>query len=175
MSNESLINQIDAHETAKHQVTKEVITDYHYLPWQLPHPHVIKWVIAVEQIDHYNHVNNVAYVSQLERVSWSHSMSLGLDIGIYQQLDRGMAISKHVIEYHAAAVLGDHILCATWVTKCDSRLKLSRQFQFIRESDGVTVLTAQTDFVCIALSSGKPKRMPPEFRDTYGKVCVSNA
>nr|WP_040521844.1 thioesterase family protein [Aliiglaciecola lipolytica] len=135
----------------------------------------MKWSVTPEQIDHYNHVNNVAYVSQLERVSWSHSMSLGLTIEIYQQLDRGMAISKHEIEYHAAALLGDNLLCATWIIECDRRLKLSRKFQFIRESDGVTVLTARTDFVCIALSSGKPKRMPEPFRDIYGKACLPSA
>lgn len=141
--------------------------------WLLPQPHFINWQIQTADIDHYNHVNNVAYVSQLEKVSWSHSNALGLDIQIYQNLDRGMAISKHTIDYHAAAVLGDNLLCATWIIECDSRLKLSRQFQFIRERDGMTMLTARTDFVCIALSSGKPKRMPKEFSAIYSPVCVS--
>lgn len=146
--------------------------DYSALDWNLPNPHILPWKIQSQHIDHYQHVNNVAYVKQLERVSWSHSNQLGLTIKEYQALDRGMAISKHLIDYLAAAHLGDHILCATWIIECDNRLKLSRQFQFIREKDQLTLLTARTDFVCIALSSGKPKRMPARFSDVYGAAKV---
>jgi acyl-CoA thioester hydrolase len=137
------------------------------LVWQFPHPFVCQWQINPEQIDHYNHVNNVAYVSQLERTAWAHSNALGLSIEQYQDLDRGMAISRHEIDYLAAAVLGDTLACATWIVACDNKLKLARQFQFIRVSDGLTMLKARTEFVCIALSSGKPKRMPKIFSETY--------
>lgn len=143
------------------------------LPWLLERPHIVPWLITPEHIDHYNHVNNVAYVAQLERVAWSHSNHLGLTIEDYQSLDRGMAISRHEIDYHAAALLDETVYCATWIVHCDSRLKLSRQFQFIRGSDKLTLLTAKTDFVCIALSSGKPKRMPKDFSDVYGQARVS--
>lgn len=145
---------------------------YANLPWRLAAPHVLPWRIEAEHIDHYNHVNNVAYVAQLERVAWSHSNHLGLTIEKYQEFDRGMAISRHEIDYLAAALLGETLYCATWIIHCDSRLKLSRQFQFIRGSDKVTLLTARTDFVCIALSSGKPKRMPKAFSDIYGPASL---
>ena len=140
------------------------------LNWMLPKPHVISWQIQPEEIDHYNHVNNVEYVSKLEQVAWSHSNALGLTIEEYQSLDRGMAISRHEIDYLSAALLNDELLCATWIVHCDRRLKLARQFQFIRPSDGATMLKARTEFVCIALSSGKPKRMPKRFADVYGNA-----
>ena len=140
--------------------------------WLLPSPHIIEWQIDAQHIDHYAHVNNVAYVSKLEEVAWSHSNELGLSIGQYQQLDRGMAIRRHEIDYLAATHLGDRLLCATWVVECDRRLKLARQFQFIRQADGLTMLKARTEFVCIALSSGKPKRMPEIFAQTYGAVVM---
>ncbi|WP_026374686.1 acyl-CoA thioesterase [Aestuariibacter salexigens] len=142
------------------------------LNWQFPDPHIIEWRIAKQEIDHYNHVNNVAYVSMLEKLAWSHSNALGLTIDDYRALDRGMAISRHEIDYLAAALLDDVLLCATWIVQCDSRLKLSRRFQFIRQHDGATVLKARTDFVCIALSSGRPKRMPERFCDVYGSACI---
>jgi len=149
-------------------------TAYSDFNWLLPDPHVISWQIKSTHIDHYQHVNNVAYVAQLERVAWSHSNQLGLSIEEYQELDRGMAISKHIIDYLAAAHLGDEIFCATWIIECDRRLKLSRQFQFIRARDQLSLLRARTDFVCIALSSGKPKRMPARFIDVYGKAKVAS-
>jgi acyl-CoA thioester hydrolase len=142
------------------------------LPWLLPSPHIIEWHINQEHIDHYHHVNNVEYVKQLEVTAWHHSNALGLTIEQYQSLDRGMAISRHEIDYLASAVEGDTVFCATWLVDCDRRLKLARQFQFIRASDGATLLKARTEFVCIALSSGKPKRMPAIFSDTYGNAMV---
>ena len=119
-------------------------------------------------------MNNVAYVSQLERTAWAHSNALGLSIEQYQDLDRGMAISRHEIDYLAAAVLGDTLACATWIVACDNKLKLARQFQFIRVSDGLTMLKARTEFVCIALSSGKPKRMPKIFSETYFNAMLTS-
>ncbi|GAC34461.1 acyl-CoA thioesterase [Paraglaciecola polaris] len=149
-------------------------TSVEQLPWQYPSPFICQWHISPEQIDHYNHVNNVAYVSQLERTAWAHSNALGLSIEQYQELDRGMAISRHEIDYLAAAVLGDTLACATWIVACDNKLKLARHFQFIRLSDGLSMLKARTEFVCIALSSGKPKRMPKIFSETYFNAMLIN-
>ncbi|MCC2616750.1 acyl-CoA thioesterase [Aestuariibacter halophilus] len=140
--------------------------------WDYPAPYVHHWDIAADEIDHYNHVNNVAYVKMLETVAWAHSNNLGLSIDEYRALDRGMAIRRHEIDYLGAALLGDTLACATWVVTCDGRLSLTRHFQFRRLSDGKTLLRAQTDFVCIALSSGKPKRMPQRYASVYGAAKV---
>ncbi len=143
------------------------------LPWALPSPFVVDWRIEQQHIDHYQHTNNVAYVSMLERLAWSHSNHLGLTIDDYRELDRGMAIARHEIDYLCASHLDDELLCATWIIHCDGRLKLSRRFQFIRASDHNIVLNARTDFVCIALSSGKPKRMPSRFAQIYGDAAIA--
>lgn len=142
------------------------------MSWLHPQPFILPWQVTQDHIDHYHHVNNVAYVKQLEVTSWAHSNQLGLTIEQYQELDRGMAISRHEINYLAAAHEGDLIDCATWIMTCDNKIKLSRQFQFIRRKDQVTLLTARTDFVCIALSTGLPKRMPKVFSDVYGPACI---
>ncbi|MCF5597287.1 acyl-CoA thioesterase, partial [Pseudomonas sp. PA-3-10C] len=55
-----------------------------------------------------------------------------------------------------------------WLVDWDRRLKMTRRFQLVRPRDGATLLRAQTTFVCIELSSGKPKRMPAEFIEGYG-------
>lgn len=140
------------------------------LNWQYAQPFICEWKISVGEIDHYNHVNNVAYVKQLEVTAWAHSNALGLSIQQYQALDRGMAISRHEINYLGAAYLDDEIACATWIVECDKKIKLARAFQFIRRSDGLTLLTARTEFVCIALSSGRPKRMPEVFAQSYSQA-----
>ena len=145
------------------------------MSWHLHDPYINTWHVNAKQIDHYQHANNVAYVSQLEVTSWAHSNHLGLSIEMYQALDSGMAITKHEINYLAAAHENDIVDCGTWIVECDNRLKLARQFQFIRQRDQQTLLTARTEFVCIALSSGKPKRMPKEFANIYGPVALANS
>lgn len=142
------------------------------LPWKFADPHIEHWQIQPSHIDHYNHVNNVAYLSQLERLAWAHSQSLGLHFDNYQALDRGMVIRRHELDYLQPAHLGDELLCATWITHCDHKLTLRRAFQFMCARRRVPVFEAQTQFICISLSTGAPKRMPPLFRKVYGEASL---
>ncbi|MDM7860314.1 acyl-CoA thioesterase [Alteromonas sp. ASW11-36] len=144
------------------------------LNWHLPTPFIQLWTIERDVIDHYGHVNNVAYISQIERLAWAHSNTLGLTIEQYKALDRGMAIKRHEVDYLQACHEGQTIACATWIIHCDKRLNLTRQFQFICTQRQKTVFQARTEFVCIALSSGLPKRMPEVFSKTYGDALLSN-
>jgi acyl-CoA thioester hydrolase len=168
--------------STKHFVNKEIHSQpiaheqkrdkdyYAALAWERPGAFVSLWTIDTQHIDHYEHVNNVAYVSQLEALAWQHSNYLGLSMDDYKRLDRGMVIQQHVLNYHIAAHLGDELACATWISDCDSKFRLSRAFQFISLKHQKTVFTAQTHFVCVSLSRGTPKKMPMEFIDIYGKA-----
>ena len=138
------------------------------MSWTLPDPFVIDIVVQSEDIDGLGHANNAVYVSWLERCAWRHSQSLGLDLAEYRRLDRAMAVLRHEIDYLASAYEGDQLQMATWIVESDQRLKMTRHFQLKRPADDLTLLRAQTTFVCIELSSGKPKRMPAEFIDGYG-------
>ena len=165
--------------STKHSVNKELHSQpiahelkrdseyYASLAWERPGAFVSLWTISEQHIDHYEHVNNVAYVSQLEALAWQHSNHLGLSMQDYRRLDRGMVIQQHILNYHLATHLGDELACATWISDCDSRFRLSRAFQFISLKHQKTVFTAQTHFVCVSLSRGTPKKMPSEFTDIY--------
>ncbi|MBU0809910.1 MULTISPECIES: acyl-CoA thioesterase [Pseudomonas] len=136
--------------------------------WDLSNPFVIDIEVAADDIDGLGHANNAVYVSWLERSAWRHSQFLGLDLAEYRRLDRAMAVLRHEIDYLASAYEGQQLQMATWIVESDQRLKMDRCFQLIRPADGVTLLRAKTTFVCIELSSGKPKRMPAEFVEGYG-------
>ena len=140
------------------------------LPWQYPQPFIGTWVIGDDSIDHYQHTNNVAYLTRLEKLAWEHSNTLGLDFEDYQRLDRAMVITQHELNYHLPTYLGDTLACATWIVACDNKFRLSRRFQFINLASLKTCFSATTHFVCVSLSKGAPKRMPPEFMDTYTKA-----
>ncbi len=140
------------------------------MTWDLPDPFVIELTVLADDIDGLGHANNAVYVSWLERCAWRHSQHLGLDLAEYRRLDRAMAVLRHEIDYLASAYEGESLRMATWIVESDQRLKMDRRFQLVRPADGVTLLRARTTFVCIELSSGRPKRMPPEFVEGYGKA-----
>jgi acyl-CoA thioester hydrolase len=142
------------------------------LPWMHDAPFIEQWHIDETHIDHYQHVNNVAYLTQLEKLAWAHSNALGLHFSDYRSLNRGMVIKRHELNYHLPTHLGDSLYCATWIVHCDSKLTLKRQFQFICPKRMKTVFDAVTTFVCVSLDTGAPKRMPAQFTEAYGKACI---
>ncbi|MFP6848618.1 MAG: thioesterase family protein [Pseudomonas sp.] len=143
------------------------------MSWELSNPFVIDIQVTADDIDGLGHANNAVYVSWLERCAWRHSQFLGLDLVEYRRLNRAMAVLRHEIDYLASAYEDQQLQMATWIVESDQRLKMDRRFQLIRPADGVTLLRAKTTFVCIELSSGKPKRMPREFVEGYGRALPS--
>jgi acyl-CoA thioester hydrolase len=137
------------------------------LDWDLPGPHVAALVVAAADIDAYDHVNNAVYVTWLDRAAWSHSAALGLPVERCLELDRGMAVLRSVISYLRPALLGDTVHVATWLLAADYKLRARRRFQLRRAGDGVTLVRAEVEYVCIELSSGRPVRAPAEFRERY--------
>lgn len=140
--------------------------------WDYPDPFVIDVVAEEAHIDGLQHVNNAVYVTWCQDAGWQHSISLGLGIEEYQQLDRAMAIRHSEYDYAVSAYLHDEIAVATWLTASDGRLLMERRFQLVRKSDGATLLRGRWDLACIQISSGRPKRMPPEFREGYGPAVI---
>lgn len=140
------------------------------IDWQFANPFVQSWRIGPEHIDHYNHVNNVAYLGRLESLAWAHSQALGLGFEHYQQIDAAMVIRRHELDYLQPCHLDDELACATWIIDCDKRLQLTRAFQFACLRRQTTVFSARTEFVCTKLSNGRARRMPPEFIDIYGNA-----
>jgi acyl-CoA thioester hydrolase len=135
--------------------------------WDLPAAHFLKIRVDAADIDAYQHVNNAVYVTWLDRVAWDHSAFLGLPLSRCLELDRGMAVVRTVISYIRPALLDDELLIATWLLPGPSRLCVRRRFQIQRITDAATLARAETEYVCIELSSGRPVRWPPEFRERY--------
>lgn len=142
--------------------------------WDREKPYTHALVVDGSDIDELGHVNNAAYVRWLERCAWRHSESLGLGVAEYKTLDRAMVVLRHEIDYLAAAYLDDEVMVATWIVESDNKLRLTRHFQILRLSDQTLLLRARSNFVCIELSSGRARRMPAVFVETYGKAITTS-
>jgi acyl-CoA thioester hydrolase len=135
--------------------------------FDLPSPYLLEVAVDAADIDAYEHVNNAVYVTWCDRVAWDHSAALGLPISRCLELDRGMAVIRTVISYLRSAVREDSVIVATWLLPSESRLCVRRRFQLRRTTDGETLARAEIEYACIELSSGRPVRWPPEFRQRY--------
>jgi len=135
--------------------------------WDHPDPFVISVSAREDDIDSYQHVNNSVYVRWFDECAREHSKAVGIDTEDAGELGFGMAVRDSRITYYAPAYQGEKILVGNWLTECDGRLRATRLFQIVRESDGVTLTRAELKYICIKIDSGKPSRMPELFRETY--------
>ena len=137
------------------------------MPWDHPNPVTLPLVPQAEDIDGLNHTNNGAYVRWCEKIAWAHSEKLGLSVADYNRLDRAMAIRRAEYDYLLPSQLDDRLTIATWLFPGDGKLTLERRFQLIRDRDQATILRGRWELVCIEVSSGRVRRMPPEFIRAY--------
>jgi acyl-CoA thioester hydrolase len=86
-----------------------------------------------------------------------------------------MAIRRGEYDYLLPTALHEELMLATWLTASDGKLTMQRRFQLIRQCDQATVLRARWDLVCIEVSSGRARRMPPEFCQAYQDAMVAAA
>ena len=140
--------------------------------WDYKNPHILEFQVLKENIDILGHVNNKVYLDWCEIVSWDHSKSLGISPEIYKDLRCACVVIKNKIEYLGSLFEDDSIIISTWITKTDSRLKLSRLFQVIRLEDNKTVFRSNVDYVCISLDTYKPIRMPELLKKAY-KITIN--
>lgn len=137
------------------------------LPWDVPTPFTLAVTVTAEQQDAFGHTNNVVYLQWLEQVAWAHSAALGLGMADYQRLNAGCVARRHELDYLAPTFVGETLWLATWIHENDGRLAMWRRYQIIRERDAKTVLRGATQWVCVDMTSGRPKRQPPEFLAAY--------
>ena len=117
--------------------------------------------------DELGHVNNVIYLHWMEALAWHHSAQLGLKLEDFQRLNSAMVARRHEIDYLNACGSGERLWCATWLAPGGSRLRITRHYEIRHAATGRLVFQAQTDWVCVAIDTGRPKRMPPEFESVY--------
>lgn len=135
--------------------------------WDRPQPFTMPVTPDGNDIDGLNHTNNAVYVQWCGKIGWAHSEALGIHLADYQRLDRGMAIRRADYHYLLPTTVNDELTLGTWLLGGDGKLTMERRFQLLRNRDQATVLRGCWKLVCIELSSGRPRRVPPEFYQAY--------
>lgn len=135
--------------------------------FELPDPFVADRVVVPEEIDRLGHANNAFYLRWCEEAGWGHTAKTGCDFADWERLGRAMVVHRASLHYQGACFAGDTLAIAVWLVANDERLRATRRFQIVRRSDGATVFRGDFVYACVDLASGRPRRMPEEFKRAY--------
>ena len=118
------------------------------------------FTIPADAIDVNGHVNNVTYVQWMQDIAVEHYEAIG---GIDPMREAGAiwVVREHWIEYLLPAFAGEEIEIRTWVENV-RRVRSLRKYEFVRKSDGKTLVRGETDWVFVDAVTGTPRAIPEE-------------
>ena len=123
-------------------------------------------VIAPSDIDVQGHVNNTRYVAWMQDVAVAHSAAQGWGMERYVAEGAGWVVRQHTITYKRPAFLGDVITAATWIASYASR-RSTRRYIFWNTAEKTLLAEAETQWVFIDMTSGKPVSVPEELQASF--------
>jgi YbgC/YbaW family acyl-CoA thioester hydrolase len=112
-------------------------------------------------------VHNLAYLRMIETCRTRLAALMGMDFRSMSETQVFPVVTRTEIDYKRPARLGD------WITIRGRLDELSRArfwcaFEMLRESDGVTLVTARQSLALVAMPEGKPMRLPNEWARMWG-------
>lgn len=120
-------------------------------------------VVAPDDIDDMDHVNNVVYLSWVQDVALAHWRACATP-EMLQTL--GWMATRHELDYLRAAVLGDLITARTWIGTVDSR-RFERFTEIVRTADGAVLARGRTLWLLVSRVTGRITRISPELRARF--------
>lgn len=129
----------------------------------------LELTVQAEHIDQLGHVNNVVYMQWMQDVATAHIEQLGLGLKEYIELKHAMVAVEHHVQYRKAAFESERIVLRTWLNDINA-LYSYRQYAFYRPSDKSILFMGNTQWACIEIATGRPKRMSPTFTNAYQPI-----
>jgi acyl-CoA thioester hydrolase len=122
-------------------------------------------IIAVlpEDIDVFDHVNNVVYVRWIQEISTAHWDAAATNV---QKETIGWVVVRHEIDYLNSARLGDSIIARTWVGTAQKNI-FERHTEFLRVRDQKVIARARSLWCPIDLRSRRPTRVGAEIYERF--------
>ena len=139
-----------------------------------PPPGVFRMAREVQwrDIDQAEHVNNATYMAYLEDCGVAVAAANNWSMARMMEKGFGIVARRYRIEYRQAALLGDELEIATWLSDA-KRATIVRHYTIHRIPDGELLARAHVLWVCIDLASGRPIRIPEGFLADFGPNIVS--
>ena len=126
------------------------------------------FIIPANAIDENGHVNNVAYVQWMQDIAVEHYESIG-GTRPMQLVGATWVVREHRIEYLLPAFANEEVEIRTWVENI-RRVRSLRKYEFIRKTDGKTLVRGETDWVFVDLHTGAPRAIPDEVSKVFAEA-----
>jgi acyl-CoA thioester hydrolase len=139
------------------------------LATRMPRIFVQRFTVGAEAIDVNGHVNNLAYLRWMQDGAIAHSAAQGWPLERYREAKAGWVVRSHFIEYLHPAFIGEMLSLLTWVTGFRKHSS-PRKFLFWRERDGQVLVQAETLWVFVDATTGRPATIPPELSSAFEVV-----
>lgn len=124
--------------------------------------HTVEW----RDIDQAGHVNNANYLAYIEECNTHVCIAHGWPMERMLAMGMGIVARRYRIEYRLPALMSDELEIATYVS--DARRSTAvRHYTIRRAADGELLVRANVLWVWIDLATGRPRRIPPEFRESF--------
>ena len=122
--------------------------------------------IGQDDIDMQRRVSNLRFVAWMQDVAVAHSAACGWPMERYESIGQGWVVRQHTITYKRPAFLGDVITAATWIGSYASR-RSTRRYIFWNTAEKTLLAEAETQWVFIDMTSGKPVSVPAELQASF--------
>ena len=127
-------------------------------------PYEIDVQIRPEDVDGMGHVNNIVYVRWVQEVALAHwAAAAPADA----QAAMTWVVLRHEIDYLRPARPGDAVRARTWIGAGES-LRYERFTEIVR-GDGTVLARGRTLWCPVDITTGRPKRVPPEVRAAFAR------
>jgi YbgC/YbaW family acyl-CoA thioester hydrolase len=107
-------------------------------------------------------VHNLAYLRMIETCRTRLAALMGMDLRSMSQTQVFPVLVRTEVDYQRPAKLGDWITIRGRLDEI-SRARFWCTFEMIRESDGVTLVTARQALALVSMPAGKPLRLSAEW------------
>ncbi len=122
--------------------------------------------VGWRDIDPAQHVNNANYLAYIEDAGVEVAAAYGWPMTRMVDQGFGIVARRFRIQYRQAAVLGDTLEIATYVSNA-KRATAVRHYTLHRVSDGELIARAHVLWVWVDIDTGRPIRIPPGFLDAF--------
>lgn len=119
--------------------------------------------ILPQDIDQFDHVNNVVYLRWVQEISTAH-WNAGANSAQKEAI--GWVVVRHEIDYKSPARLGDKIIARTWVGTADKNI-FERHAEFLRSGDMKVLARARSLWCPISLQTRRPTRVGPDIYERF--------
>ncbi len=116
-------------------------------------------------VDANGHANNVEYLRWMQTAATLHADATGCTQAC-REIGASWVVRSHWIEYFRPAFAGNRITVLTWVAEM-ARATSLRRYKVLRPDDNVVLAKAETDWVFIDATSGRPRAIPPVIKALF--------